>query len=194
MGGGEKCLMKLAGHTLLQHVIEIARHQVGPMVLNTNSNPALFIDRELPIAKDVIPGYAGPLAGLLTGLEWAEKSAPECAWVASFACDAPFIPDDLVARLLNEVGVRGADMACASSDGRHHPVFALWPVRLATELRFAVEEEGLRKVDDWTIRYKQARVEFAAEPEDPFFNINRPSDLLAAEALMVRRSGRRTLT
>ena len=189
MGGGDKCLMKLAGHTLLQRVIAIARPQVGPMVLNTNSDPELFIGQGLPIAADVVEGYAGPLAGLLTGLEWAETSAPECAWMASFACDAPFIPVDLVERLLNEVNDRGADMACATSGGRHHPVFALWPVRLVHELRFALEQEGLRKVDDWTIRYAQARVDFSVDPKDPFFNINRPDDLLAAESVLARDSG-----
>ena len=158
------------------------------MVLNTNSDPALFSGYELPLVRDVIDGYAGPLAGVLTGLQWATKFAPGCAWVASFACDAPFVPKDLVARLLREVEAQGADMACAASGGRHHPVFALWPVRLASELRVAVEHEGLRKVDDWTARYAQARVEYSAETEDPFFNINRPEDLAAAEALVARRS------
>ncbi|MEE2995514.1 MAG: molybdenum cofactor guanylyltransferase MobA [Pseudomonadota bacterium] len=188
MGGSEKCLMTLAGQTLLAHLIDIARPQVGPMVLNTNSDPALFSEYELPLVCDAIDGYAGPLAGVLTGLLWAKKFAPGCEWVASFACDAPFVPRDLVAKLLREVEAQGADMACAASGGRHHPVFALWPVRLATELHVAVEGEGLRKVDDWTARFEQVRVEFSAEPEDPFFNINRPGDLVAAEAFMGRRS------
>ena len=82
-----------------------------------------------------------------------------------------------------------ADMACAASGGRHHPVFALWPVRLAADLREAVTREGLRKVDDWTSRYAQVRVEFSAVPNDPFFNINRPEDLATAETLLRRRSG-----
>ena len=68
-------------------------------------------------------------------------------------------------------------------------MFALWPVRLAADLREAVTREGLRKVDDWTSRYAQVRVEFSAFPNDPFFNINRPEDLATAEALATRRSG-----
>jgi molybdopterin-guanine dinucleotide biosynthesis protein A len=74
-------------------------------------------------------------------------------------------------------------MACARSDGRDHPVFGLWPVRLAAELRRAMEE-SVRKVDVWTGRYKLAVAEFSAQPFDPFFNANRPEDLAEAERLL----------
>lgn len=184
MGGGDKCLMALGGRTLLQRIVETAAPQVGPLVLNTNSDPALFTSHGLPVAPDVIDGFAGPLAGVLTGLEWAAANAPNCDWVASFACDAPFAPADLVARLVAAIGEDGADMACATSGGRDHPVFALWPVRLAGALRTAVVDEGLRKVDIWTARYKLARADFVTENSDPFFNINRPEDLDAAAVLM----------
>ena len=189
MGGGDKCLMEMGGCTLLHHMIQAARDQVGPVVINTNSDPALFVDYELPVAKDVVTGYVGPLAGVLTGLEWAALNAPHCSWVASFACDAPFVPRDLVARLRAGVDREGARMACAVSGRRHHPVFALWPVDLADALRKAIVDDGLRKVDDWTEQYRQARVEFSMEPDDPFFNINRPEDLTAAERVFARRSG-----
>ena len=189
MGGGDKCLLPLGGRTLLQCMIDAARPQVGALVLNTNSDPALFTAYRLPIKPDVIDGHAGPLAGVLTGLEWAAECAPESSWVASFACDAPFVPPDLVSGLRQAIEAADADMACAASGGRHHPVFALWPVRLAADLREAVMREGLRKVDDWTSRYAQVRVEFSAVPNDPFFNINRPEDLAKAEILLTRRSG-----
>ncbi|MFT7573312.1 MAG: molybdopterin-guanine dinucleotide biosynthesis protein A [Paracoccaceae bacterium] len=184
MGGGDKCLMTLGGRTLLQRLVDTAAPQVGPLVLNTNSDPALFNACNLPVASDVIDGFAGPLAGVLTGLEWAQANAPDCDWVASFACDAPFAPADLVARLVAAVAQDGADMACATSGGRDHPVFALWPVALAGELRAAVVDEGVRKVDIWTARFKLARADFDTENGDPFFNINRPEDLDAASALM----------
>lgn len=184
MGGGDKCLMTLGGKTLLQRIVDTAAPQVGPLVLNTNSDPALFAAHGLPVAPDVIDGFAGPLAGVLTGLEWAQANAPECDWVASFACDAPFAPHDLVTRLAEAVGVDSADMACATSGGRDHPVFALWPVRLAGALRAAVVDEGIRKVDVWTARFRLARAVFDTKTGDPFFNINRPEDLDAAAALM----------
>jgi molybdopterin-guanine dinucleotide biosynthesis protein A len=185
MGGGDKCLMELGGQTLLRRLIATAAPQVAPLVLNTNSDPALFRDYGLPVAPDVVDGYAGPLAGVLTGLEWAAANAPHCDWVASFASDAPFAPTDLVSRMRTAIEREDSDMACASSAGRDHPVFALWPVRLAAELRAAVVTEGVRKVDTWTARYTLARAEFGTADGDPFFNINRPEDLAAAEVLLV---------
>jgi molybdopterin-guanine dinucleotide biosynthesis protein A len=185
MGGGDKCLMELGGQTLLRRLIATAAPQVAPLVLNTNSDPALFRDYGLPVAPDVVDGYAGPLAGVLTGLEWAAANAPHCDWVASFASDAPFAPTDLVSRMRTAIEREDSDMACASSAGRDHPVFALWPVRLAAELRAAVVTEGVRKVDTWTARYTLARAEFGTAGGDPFFNINRPEDLAAAEVLLV---------
>jgi molybdopterin-guanine dinucleotide biosynthesis protein A len=184
MGGGDKALAKLGGETLLARIIARVRPQVGPLVLNANGDPARLSGFGLPIAPDVIEGYAGPLAGVLTGLEWARIQAPECDYVASFACDAPFVPRDLVARLAAAMAQEKAEMACATSGGREHPVFALWPVRLADALRRAVEFEGVRKVDEWTGRYKLARADFATDPVDPFFNVNAPGDMAAAEALL----------
>jgi molybdopterin-guanine dinucleotide biosynthesis protein A len=183
MGGGDKALMRLGGEMLLARILARVRPQVGPIVLNANGDPARFASFGLPIAHDVVDGFAGPLAGVLTGLEWARAHAPGCDYVASFACDAPFLPRDLVARLAAAREVAGADLVCATSGGRDHPVFGLWPVALAGELRRAVVDEGVRKVDDWTGRYKLARATFSNEPVDPFFNLNSPEDLAAAEAL-----------
>ena len=184
MGGGDKCLQELAGKTLLTRIVERVRGQVTTLVLNANGDRARFADFNLPVAPDVVEGFAGPLAGVLTGLEWARAHAPACAYVATFACDAPFVPQDLVMRLAAARTEQRADMACAVSDGRDHPVFGLWPVRLAGDLRRALVDEDIRKVDVWTARYRLARVEFEADPVDPFFNVNRPDDFTAAEGLL----------
>lgn len=188
MGGGDKCLLEIGGKTLLQRIIDTAAPQVGPLLLNTNSDPSLFREYGLPVVPDVIDGFAGPLAGVLTGLDWAAANAPECDWVASFACDAPFAPRGLVARLLEAIVTDGADMACAVSGGRDHPVFALWPVRLVEDLRAAVVDEGVRKVDMWTARYTLTQAVFDSSDSDyggdPFFNINRREDLDTAAALL----------
>ncbi len=186
MGGGDKCLLPLAGQAVLARIIERARPQVGPLVLNANGDAARFAAFGLPVAADVVEGFAGPLAGILTGMEWARANAPDCEWLASFACDAPFLPADLVARLVASVAASGADMGCAASAGREHPVFGLWPVRLADDLRHALVGEGIRKVDVWTARYHLVRAEFAADPLDPFFNLNAPEDFDRAEAMLAR--------
>jgi molybdopterin-guanine dinucleotide biosynthesis protein A len=186
MGGGDKCLRVLGGRTILDHVIERVRPQVVDLVLNANGDPARFVRFGLPVAADVIEGFAGPLAGVLTGMEWARSHRPDCAWTATIATDTPFLPQDLVARL--QAAARAADLACASSNGRTNPVFGLWPVRLAEELRHAMVEEQIRKVDVWTARYELAVVDFPATPFDPFFNTNRPEDLAEAERLLRDRA------
>lgn len=184
MGGGDKALRTLGGETLLSRVIARARPQVRALALNANGDPARFSAFALPVIADAVPGFAGPLAGVLTGLEWARANAPGLDWLASFATDAPFLPRDLVARLLRAAESETADLACAASGGRNHPVFGLWPMRLAVDLRRAVVEEGIRKVEDWTGRYQVAIVDFPARPFDPFFNANRPEDLAEAEQLL----------
>jgi molybdopterin-guanine dinucleotide biosynthesis protein A len=184
MGGGDKCLRPIGGRPILARIVERARPQVAALVLNANGEPARFAAFDVPVAADVVEGFAGPLAGVLTGLEWAARHAPRCRWVASFAGDAPFLPSDLVARLHEAVEKNGADLACAASLGQAHPVFGLWRVDLAAALRAALVEEGIHKVDRWTARYKLVHVEFAADPVDPFFNANSPEDLAEAERLL----------
>jgi molybdenum cofactor guanylyltransferase len=184
MGGGDKALRLLAGVSLLDRVIARLRPQVGALVINANGDPARFAGFGLPVVADSIPDFAGPLAGVLAGLDWAAAFRPDWEFVASVATDAPFLPSDLVMRLLQGMRDAGADLACAASGERAHPVFGLWPLRLREDLRHAVVVEGVRKVDAWTARHKLVRVSFADRPIDPFFNANRPEDLTAAAALL----------
>lgn len=186
MGGGDKSLRLLGGKSILERIVARARPQVASLALNANGNPERFAAYGLPVRADVIEGYAGPLAGVLTGMEWARQALPGAQWLASFACDAPFLPLDLVARLVDAAESAGADLACAKSGGRSHPVFGLWPVRLAGELRRAMAEDGVRKVDAWTGRYQLVEVEFPIGPVDPFFNTNDPADLAEAETILTK--------
>jgi molybdopterin-guanine dinucleotide biosynthesis protein A len=184
MGGGDKSLRLLGGIPLLDRVIERLQPQVEALVLNANGDPARFAHYGLPVVTDGIPGFAGPLAGVLAGLEWAASQRPDCPYVVSVATDAPFLPADLVARLAAGREAANADLACAASSGRAHPVFGLWPVRLREDLRYALAEEGVRKVDLWTARHRLATVPFPDQPVDPFFNANRPEDFSVAAALL----------
>lgn len=184
MGGGDKCLRTLGGRPILAHIIERARPQVSALALNANGDPARFAAFGLPVVADSVEGFVGPLGGILAGLDWAAAQAPQCRWLASFAGDAPFLPHDLVVRLVEAVTRDGADLACAASGGQAHPVFGLWRVDLREALRRALVEEQIYKVDRWTARYKLVSVEFPALPVDPFFNANRPEDLAEAERLL----------
>jgi molybdopterin-guanine dinucleotide biosynthesis protein A len=181
MGGGDKCLRLLGDRAILDHIISRAAPQVTHLVLNANGEASRFAHFGLPVTSDTVEGFAGPLAGVLAGLDWAAEHAPECEWMASFASDTPFLPQDLVLRLLAAKREGGANLACAASDGRHHPVFGLWPMRLREALRTAILEEEIRKVDRWTRRYNLAVADFTVDGIDPFFNVNRPEDLKVAE-------------
>lgn len=189
MGGGDKSLRLLGGRAILDHVLERVRPQVGPLLLNANGDGGRFADYGLPVLGDCVAGFAGPLAGILTGMEWAAESSPESQWLASFACDAPFMPCDLVHRLLEAALAESADLACARSRGRSHPVFGLWRLDLRGDLRRALIEEEIRKVDRWTARHKLLEVDFpdietSLGPLDPFFNTNRLEDVAEAEAYL----------
>ena len=180
LGGGDKALHEVGGRPLLAHAIERLRPQVSRIVLNANGDPARFDAFGLPVVPDTVEGFAGPLAGVLAGLDWAAENASECEWVVTVATDAPFFPDDLVARFMAAVDSKEYDLACAETGGRTHPVFGLWPVRLRADLRRALVDEDIRKVDRWTARHRLAVISFPAPVVDPFFNINRPEDVAAA--------------
>lgn len=186
MGGGDKPLTAIGGKPILERILERVRPQVDALALNANGDPARFQYYDMDVIADTMEGNPGPLAGVLAGLEWARRAHPGADWLATFPGDAPFLPRNLVARLSQAIERASADLACAASGGRAHPVVGLWPVRLADDLRRAMVEEETRKVDRWTARHKLVQVDFAAEPVDPFFNANSPEDVAEAERLLAR--------
>ena len=186
MGGGDKGLKKLAGRRLIDHVISRIGPQVGAMALNANGMPARFADLGLPVLPDGIEGYVGPLAGVLAGMDWAAKLGATA--VVSVAADTPFFPSDLVSRLPSARGPSGLALAASpDTSGKvwHHPTFGLWPVALRDDLDAALRG-GLRKIVDWTDRHDAGIAVFNAARFDPFFNINTPEDMDAAERLAAK--------
>jgi molybdopterin-guanine dinucleotide biosynthesis protein A len=183
MGGGDKPLTRIGGATILARVLERLKPQCTRVVLNANGDPARFADTGLPIIPDNVPGFAGPLAGVLAGLDWAAAHAPEVAYVASVPGDCPFLPGDVVARLHQARIAAGQPLACARSGEWRHPVVGVWPVALRDDLRHALTKEDLRKIEIWTARHGIALADWPAEPVDPFFNVNAPEDAAAAERL-----------
>jgi molybdopterin-guanine dinucleotide biosynthesis protein A len=187
MGGGDKALIEIDGRTILDRVLARLRPQCSGIILNANGDPARFARFGLPVVADEVPDFAGPLAGVLAGLDWAAAHAPDIAWLASVPGDCPFLPADLVARLHRAREQEGRPLACARSGNWRHPVVALWPVDLRDSLRQAVMVEGLHKIEVWTTRHGVAIAEWPAEPVDPFFNVNTPEDRDKAHAIAMQQ-------
>jgi molybdopterin-guanine dinucleotide biosynthesis protein A len=183
MGGGDKPMRDIGGRTILDHVVERLSPQCDALILNANGDPSRFSAINLPVVADTVAGNPGPLAGVLAALDWAAQNRPQTDWVVSVAGDCPFLPRDLVGRLHEARHNKNATLAVAASGGRTHPVIGLWKVALQRDLRHALVEEGMRKIDRWTARYPLATVTWAAEPVDPFFNANTVEDLSEAERL-----------
>lgn len=184
MGGGNKALRSLGGETLLTRVIARLREQCAPLAINANAEPEVFAAYKLPVIADTIPGFPGPLAGILAGMEWAaEQGATE---IVSVSVDTPFVPLDLVHRLREAAGRHGIALA-ASTDAQtgrmqDHPTCSLWPVSLREDLAQAIES-GLLRPGQFAAAYDPGRAVFASQPFDPFTNVNTPGDLTTAEAL-----------
>ncbi|MDJ0995277.1 MAG: molybdenum cofactor guanylyltransferase MobA [Dinoroseobacter sp.] len=186
MGGGDKGLHDLGGKPILRHVVDRLASQAAPLALNANGDPDRFAEWGLPVLADSIEGYAGPLAGVLAGLDWAAESGADA--IVTVAADTPFFPSDLVARLQAAREETGHPIALAASPdtGRksglgRHPTFGLWPVALRDDLRRSLRD-GLRKVVLWTDTHGCATALFNEPGPDPFFNVNTPEDLEAARA------------
>ena len=174
----DKPLRLLAGRPLLAHAITRIGPQVAAMVINANGDPARFADFGLEVIADDLPNHPGPLAGILAGMRWA--AAMGFADVLSVPTDTPFLPTDLVTRLVSARHAARLPLACAASGGWTHPVIGLWPVSLADDLHAALAG-GMRKIDRWTAQHGCAAADFAIEGFDPFFNVNTPGELSDAE-------------
>lgn len=194
MGGGDKGLLQIHGQSLLERVRDRLVPQVSGLALNANGDAARFSDLGLPVVADSIEGFAGPLAGVLAGLDWAAEQGAEA--IVTAAADTPFFPQDLVARLVAASDGQKYPLVLATtprtgeelkSGGRskvnRHPTFGLWPVALREDLRAALND-GLRKVVLWTDQHGGREALFEAQPFDPFFNVNTPEDLKRAEELL----------
>ncbi len=186
--GSDKCLIELGGKPMVSHVIGRLRPQVHRIVIVANEEPERFSDTCLPVISDTVEGRAGPLAGLHAALEWAISETPDARFVATVPVDTPFLPDDMVTRLMAALQDNDVGSAIASSGGQHHPVTGLWEVALIGEVEDALRN-GVRAMTRFAEMQKSAVVEFplaelGERTIDPFFNVNTPEELQQAEAFL----------
>jgi len=178
MGGGDKCLLQINGKTLIAHVLGTIAPQTSDILINTNSDPAAYLKFGLPVLPDVISGFQGPLAGLLTGMLWSRRRHPRQTYILSAAGDVPFLPADLVARLARNLTEQRCDIAIARCAQGVHPTIGLWPVDLAERLEHDLMETNIRAMREWSGQFRVAEVTFASAA---LANINTPAELAACQ-------------
>jgi molybdopterin-guanine dinucleotide biosynthesis protein A len=189
MGGGDKARIRIGGATILERVLARLKPQCTQIILNANDDRARFADTGLPVVPDSVEGFVGPLAGILAGLDWAAAHAPKMTDIMSVPGDCPFLPHDLLSRLLEARRSTGKPLACARSGEWRHPVVGLWPMALREDLRHALVKEGLHKIETWTARHGVAIADWPPRPVDPFFNVNTPEDVVQAERIAAQNPG-----
>lgn len=178
MGGSDKGLQNFRGMPLALHTLMRLGPQVGEMLINANRNLSAYEAFGAPVWPDVLPDFAGPLAGFLTGLERCETE-----YLVTVPCDTPLFPQDLVRRLAEALEREDAEIAMAAApeeDGqlRTQPVFCLLRRELMESL-VQFTHGGGRKIDAWTAQHKTATVPFNLPQDDPraFFNANTLAEL-----------------
>lgn len=174
MGTVDKGLVCMGGKPMVAHVIERLGPQVATLAINANQNHASYARYGYPVWPDALPDFAGPLAGLQTGLMHCTTGL-----LVTAPCDSPFLPPDLVAQLARGLHDQDADVTIAvtyGADGvrQPHPVFCLAKTSLLGHLTHYLQTGG-RKVEHWTRSLKLAEVVFA--DANAFRNINTRAEL-----------------
>ncbi|EPE98183.1 molybdopterin-guanine dinucleotide biosynthesis protein MobA [Rhizobium grahamii CCGE 502] len=179
--GRDKASVRLNGRSLLERVIEQLEPQVSTLAVNADAAPENCRHLFIP---DIIPGKAGPMAGIHAAMAYG-STLTGVTHVMSVSVDSPFFPNDLVDWLAGAIDAP-LKIAIAASEGRSHPVFGLWPVKLAGDLEAWIATDEKRRVRDFLLRHDVREVDFPLRPTrasllDPFFNVNTPDDLKEAE-------------
>ncbi|MFO1387687.1 molybdenum cofactor guanylyltransferase MobA [Cellvibrio sp.] len=184
MGGGDKFLLPLGEKTIIERTVDRAVTQVTSLLFNCNSEREGISSIGIPVVKDIFEGWRGPLAGIHAGLNWMTQNQPESEWLASFAADTPFFPEDLVGRLLEQAEINSCDLVVATHNSEIQPLFALWNISLLYRLEEHLLNGGNPKMQTWMASQNTSYVEFGNAEQNPFFNINTPSDLSEAESMV----------
>ena len=165
MDGEDKGLVELANRPLIEYVIDAIKPQVETIILNANRNQEQYSRYGYPVISDTLLGYQGPLAGFISAMKNSTTSH-----IVTLPCDGPFLPGDLVARLISTLTRDNAEIAVAHDGDRMQPVYSLIPTALTYSLN-AFLDSGDRKIDLWYKQHQVALADFSDCPET-FRNIN----------------------
>ena len=180
MGNKNKLLATINNKSLLEITSNLVKNQLNRVIINSNIQVDSNNKLNFEIVPDEIDGYLGPLSGIFSAMKWAKKNFPDCQWIASFPVDSIFFPDNFIDVMISKIK-KETQIVCAKSNGRIHPVFALWSIVLVNDLEKALVKDGIRRIDEWTQKYNLEIVNFKFKKLDPFFNINTFDDLEKAK-------------
>ena len=180
MNFNDKTFKKIKNKSLLQISIERLSPQVDLIAINSNLMSKEEKFQGIRILNDCIEGHLGPLVGLLTGFKWLKEMREGHKWLMTVPIDSPFFPMNIVDKFF--LNLQGEKVIVAKSNNRVHPVFALWSIDLLEPLMFSIDKK-VRKIDEFTKKFKMKVVNFPIIDYDPFFNINNEDDLFKAREI-----------
>lgn len=174
MGGVDKGLVQLRNKPFIAHVLERLKPQVDEVFINANRELAQYQAFAYPVLSDEHADFVGPLAGIYLGLKHAKHE-----YVLAVPCDSPFLPLDLVSRLMGALLAQQAQIAVAKSEGDTHPVCCLCKKDVLPSLA-AYLASGGRKVSAWQKSLHCVEVDFS-DCASAFLNLNTQADIQALE-------------
>ena len=186
MGSVNKVQAVLAGRSLLNHVIDRLAPQVDQLVINGDAGTCG--ESDYPLVEDALDGFQGPLMGLYSALSSAKSSDKlgQATYLMMVPCDGPFIPNNLVAELHQQVLEQDADVACIRYQGFAQPTFSLWHKRVAPAVKEALLVKKYGGFKPLLADLNTAYLDWPEQSVSPFFNINTVDDLAEAEGLLCR--------
>lgn len=165
MGGADKGLLEFRGRPLVEHVLAAIEPQVGTVIISANRNLARYRVYGHPVVTDATAGHAGPLAGIASGMQ-----AATTPWILCVPCDAPFVPDTLVATLAQALADGTSDIGVAHDGSRLQQLFALIRRDLLPALQAWLNGGG-RRVEHWYAQQRLALADFSSTAT-AFTNLN----------------------
>ena len=181
--GEDKNMAKLGNITLLEYVLKKVTQKFKKTLIISNQNLNIKKLNSVTIVPDCIQGNLGPLVGVVTAMKWIKKNNEKYQWVGTFPCDAPFFPEKLVKKLIDETKKNNFDIVIPRYKDQNHPVFGIWSLDLIDSLKKYLLDEDLKKIDTWIFRNKYKILNFKDLKYDPFFNINTVQELSKANSI-----------
>jgi len=182
IGGGNKSLIEFNNKIIFDRIYNNIKKQTKKIIINNNKEKKFFNNYNEIIVSDDLRGFLGPLSGIHSAMKWIKYKEIKFEWLVSIPGDTPFIPNNLVKKLLEKAISENCKIVLAKSFGKYHPVIGIWNLSLYDDLEKSLKS-GVRKILHWASKHTLSYENFDNPNYDPFFNINYKEDILKAEEI-----------